>query len=178
MIKINLLNTKTASSKPRPKRVAVLCGFVISSLALFVLLSWYLLLHSGIKGNTTLLTRLREEKVELDRIAALIAQNRNRQLELESSATSLENSSRTRLAPIAVLDAVTGSLPVEHRLSLTSLSHTEQRVLLSGNSLDFTAITDFVLRLESLVFFDSVELNRWENRRSVFHFEILCVWEE
>jgi Tfp pilus assembly protein PilN len=178
MTEINLLNPKTNSKRPGNGRVAVLCGLVFFAITFVALLCWYLLLQSEIERRTALESRLREESLELDRIGTLIAQNHEEQVELDIRAASLEKLRQNRQTPIKVLDAVTGSLPFEHKLSLTRLSQAEQRVHLSGKSLDLTAMTDYVLSLETSALFESVEINRWETHQNAFQFEILCVLKE
>ena len=153
MIRINLLAAeRERAKKPRgaliPAAHRVTIGASVILIATMLGIGWWFwILH---QQSTAIDQAIAQADVETQKLRGVLSQVQkfeSRKAQLQQRVTLIEQLRSGQSAPVYVLDKISRSLP--DRLWLTDLKQTGQDFTITGFGTSMTAVSDFIVNLES-----------------------------
>jgi type IV pilus assembly protein PilN len=161
MIRINLLasereRVRKPSAFPLQQKVTVVCSLIVLLAA--VLVGWrYWTLQRDSKRLDDEIAAAEQETVRLRSILQQVRQFDERRAQLQQRVSLIEQLRQGQTVPVHLLDEVSRALPA--MLWLTELKQTDDSVVISGECLAVTTVSDFVSNLEATGYFKkSIEI--------------------
>ena len=153
MIRINLLSVKREQAK-KPRGALIPAAHRVTVGASVILLAtilgigwWFWLLHQRSITLDQEIARAESETQKLRGVLVQVQKFEARKAQLQQRVTLIEQLRSGQSASVHVLDKISRSLP--DRLWLTELKQVGQDITISGFGTSMTALSDFIVNLES-----------------------------
>jgi type IV pilus assembly protein PilN len=153
MIRINLLAAeRERAKKPRgaliPAAHRVTIGASVILIATMLGIGWWFwILHQQSTSIDQAIAQADAETLKLRGVLSQVQKFESRKAQLQQRVTLIEQLRSGQSAPVYVLDKISRSLP--DRLWLTDLKQTGQDFTITGFGTSMTAVSDFIVNLES-----------------------------
>lgn len=153
MIRINLLSVEREKAK-KPRGALIPAAHRVTVAASVILLAtvlgigwWFWLLHQKSIAIDQEIAKADAETQKLRGVLVQVQKFEARKAQLQQRVTLIEQLRSGQSASVHVLDKISRSLP--DRLWLTELKQSGQDITISGFGTSMTALSDFIVNLES-----------------------------
>lgn len=163
MIKVNLLSIDRDRVKRKPAKFqisgqkATLASSLILVATALLIGWWYWSLTTGSAELDRQIADAQRETIRLQSVIQQVQQFEARRAQLQQRVTLIEQLRKGQTGPVHLLDVISNSLP--DTMWLTDLKQSGNDVLIDGQCMALTSLSDFVSGLESSgVFAGPVEI--------------------
>ncbi len=163
MIRINLLTVDRARAQKKKKvafqagqKLVVGCSLILILAALFI--GWrYWTLNRESAELDAQISAAQQETTRLRSIIEQVQRFEQQRAQLQQRVALIEQLRRDQTGPVRMLDQISRSLPA--MLWLTELKETGDDIVIDGQAMTVTALTDFVSNLQATGYFErSIEI--------------------
>ena len=155
MIRINLLGGERKAAKRAPtvqagQKITVICCGVLFTAVCVVGWRFWILHETSAKLDHDI-GAAQQETVRLHSIIQNVQEFEQQKAQLQQRVVLIEQLRKSQTGPVHMLDEISRALPT--MLWLTQLKQSEDSVVIDGQCLALTNLTDFVANLEASGFF-------------------------
>ena len=176
MITINLLREPTVEKRKWSveKSQVGIYAVILMGVAILGLAGWFWHLRDLRSDHEVEIERLQEENARLSVVRAELQKFQRHKKLLEERISVIEQLKNNQKGPILLMNSLIGSIPVDPRLWLKTVSQKGKTVVIEGNATDIPALADFIEKLEVSPPFKNVDLDFWEEQKDVIKFSLNC----
>ena len=166
MIKVNLLSVDRDRVKKKAAKFsfggvggqkATLASSLILVATALMIGWWYFSLNSSSKELDEQIAEAQRETIRLQSVIKQVQQFEARRAQLQQRVTLIEQLRKGQTGPVHLLDVISQSLP--DTMWLTDMKQTGNDILIDGQCMTLTSLSDFISGLESSgVFAGPVEI--------------------
>jgi type IV pilus assembly protein PilN len=163
VIRINLLGTERKATRKKvafdaSRQITAVCGGIV--LMVGAAIGWRLwAIHVDGKQMDEAIGAAQQETTRLHAVITQVQQFEQRKAQLQQRVTLIEQLRKDQVGPVHMLDQISLSLPPSLWLTEVKQTATPNEVLIDGQSLSLTGLSDFVANLEQSGYFKrSVEI--------------------
>jgi Tfp pilus assembly protein PilN len=169
VIKVNLLSVDRDRVKRKPAKFqfggiggiggqkATLAASLILVVTAVLIVGWYLSLNKSSAELDEQIAEAQRETIRLQSVIKQVQQFEARRAQLQQRVTLIEQLRKGQTGPVHLLDVISHSLP--DTMWLTDMKQTGNDILIDGQCMTLTSLSDFVSGLESSgVFAGPVEI--------------------